>query len=121
MCSHLPLFAWTKGATGQWKRDIPSRVTCCLLGIRCCSAFALLLQWETADPGIRAWSLKGSKQGQAIPKGSVGNGIGTQAWNTAGTEPEALDFPAGALCKSWHPGKVLRVVPTPNQHMKSDR
>lgn len=54
-----------------------------------------------------------------MPDVSVGNGIGTQAWNTARTEPEALDLSAHALCKSWHPGEGPRVVPTPNQHMKA--
>lgn len=56
-----------------------------------------------------------------MPEVSVGNGIGTQAWNTARTEPEALHLPPGAFCKSLHPGEVLRVVPTLNQHVKSDR
>lgn len=35
-------------------------------------------------------------------------------------QPEALDLPAGAFCKCLHPGEVPRLVPTPNQHMKSD-
>lgn len=56
-----------------------------------------------------------------MPEVSVGNGIGTQAWNTTRTEPEALNLPAGAFCKSLHPEEVLRVLPTPNQHMKSGR
>lgn len=125
--SRLPLPACTEGARGQWKRGVPSTVACCLSGIRCSSTFALAETMRRRrnhrgrrqqHPGIRAWSLKGFKQGQTMPEVSVGNGTGTQAWNTARAEPEALDLPAGAFCKSLHPGEVLRVVPTP--HMKSD-
>lgn len=103
-------------------------MACCLSGIRYSSAFALEERTMSfyrgrrqQHPGLRPSSLKGFKQGQAMPEVSVGNGIGTQAWNTTRTEPEALNLPAGAFCKSLYPEEVLRVLPTPNQYMKSGR
>lgn len=108
-----------RGSNRAVERRYPLQSDCCLSGIRCCSAFILLLQGETAA----SWH-----------KGLVPKGVQTRTSHTQGlsgewdrdpslgySKPEALDLPAGALCKSWHPGKVLRVVPTPNQHMKSDR
>lgn len=83
-------------------------MACWLSGIRCSSAFALkemmksFCKGRQQHPGVRAWSLKGFKQGQAMPKVSVGkNSIGTQAWITARTKPEALtclQVPAAGLC-----------------------